>query len=591
MSGLRDSLDLLARSQRSRYLWLIPLVLAASGLELVGAALVLLLLSTLTGQTESLDLPIVGALPLDALGEPAQATFILALATAAFFALRGGAHVFRVYAQNRVIQNLGVDLATRLVEGYLRAPYPFHLQRSSADLIRNGHQAVGELVGRVLTPIITIAAEAFIVVAMVVLLLTVAPLATIAAALVLGLAAVLLLRIVQPMLRRAGQTAHAMNRDTLETLQASLLGIREVQLLGRESAFGARYRNARHSLARSNYVSSTIHALPGVTMELALIAFVLAALGIANLQGQTAGDALPVVGLFAYAGIRVQPSLQKIIGGLNDIKFSSAPIEDLRRDLRAIDVYEPAPVDVQPLPFRRSMDAEGVTFRYEGATRDALLDVSVSLERGSFIGICGPTGGGKSTLVDLLCGLLEPTQGRITIDGTDLRQVTRRWQRAIGVVPQMGFLTNESLRENIALGVPPDKIDEDAVREAVDRAQLAEVVASLPDGLGTVIGERGIRLSGGQRQRVAIARALYRRPKVLVFDEGTSALDVTTERALMAAIDRLRGEHTIIAVAHRLATVRDADRILVIEGGRITGQAPYDDLVVHHPAFRALAGG
>jgi ATP-binding cassette, subfamily B, bacterial PglK len=209
---------------------------------------------------------------------------------------------------------------------------------------------------------------------------------------------------------------------------------------------------------------------------------------------------------------------------------------------------------------------------------------------GEQVGICGPTGGGKTTLTDVITGLLQPTAGRVTVDGRDLVEFDRNWQANLGIVAQMVFLTDDTLRRNIALGIPDEQIDDDALREAVKLAQLESFVAELPEGLDTTVGERGVRVSGGQRQRIAIARALYRKPEVLIFDEGTSALDNATEAQLMASIEALRGKHTIILVAHRLSTVRHSDRIVFLEHGRMTGTGTYDELRETNVAFREMAG-
>ena len=242
----------------------------------------------------------------------------------------------------------------------------------------------------------------------------------------------------------------------------------------------------------------------------------------------------------------------------------------------------------ETLVLRDRWEVEEVNFTYEGADRPALEEVTLTIAPGEVVGICGPTGGGKTTLVDVITGLLEPTSGRVSVDGHDLREYDREWQRNLGIVPQMIFLTDESLRRNIALGVPTREIDETAVREAVELAQLSSFVDSLPAGLDTVVGERGVRVSGGQRQRIAIARALYRRPQVLIFDEGTSALDNQTEADLMRALERLRGDHTIVLVAHRLSTVRDCDRIVFLDKGRIAGLGTYDVLAETNAGFRRL---
>jgi ATP-binding cassette, subfamily B, bacterial PglK len=228
---------------------------------------------------------------------------------------------------------------------------------------------------------------------------------------------------------------------------------------------------------------------------------------------------------------------------------------------------------------------------YEGAAAPALSGVNIDICRGDVIGICGPTGGGKSTLADLITGLLTPTGGCVTVDGIDLKGHEQSWFKSLGVVPQMVFLIDDTLRRNIALGIDDDKIDKAALREAVDLAQLRGYVNSLPLQLDTEVGERGIRVSGGQRQRVAIARALYRNPEVLIFDEGTSALDNATESILMSSLERLRGGHTIILVAHRLSTVRNCDTIIYLEDGRVSATGTYQELETSSEGFRALAQG
>jgi ATP-binding cassette, subfamily B, bacterial PglK len=245
---------------------------------------------------------------------------------------------------------------------------------------------------------------------------------------------------------------------------------------------------------------------------------------------------------------------------------------------------------VEPLPFHQELRLERVTFRYEQADRDALQGIDLVIHPGEQIGICGPTGGGKTTLTDIITGLLDPTSGRVTVDDRDLVDVEREWQANLGIVAQMVFLTDDALRRNVALGVPDDKVDDAALREAVKLAQLEPFVADLPEGLDTIVGERGVRVSGGQRQRIAIARALYRKPEILIFDEGTSALDNATEAQMMSAIEQLRGEHTIILVAHRLSTVRNADRIVFLEDGRATGIGSFDELRTTNTVFREMAG-
>jgi ATP-binding cassette, subfamily B, bacterial PglK len=568
---------------------LILLALVSSGFEILGAALVYLLITLIAEPGAEASLPLLGNVTEMAGLE--EETFLLGLAAlmGGFFLLRAIVHVGEFYLQNRVGHTAGARLATRLVEGYLLMPYAFHLQRSSSDLIRNSHQAVSELVTQIFIPMIRVAASTILVIAMLAFLFAIAPAATGMAILVIGGTAVLMLHFVQPQLKRLGKVRHQTERETLRNLQEALHSIRDIKILGRERSFARRYRKARVRLARANYLGSTASDLPKTIMELALLGFILLVFVTAIAMGEGSEGTLSMLGLFAYAGLRIQPSLQKIVAGLNKLKFATAPLDDLHHDLLAIESLESSEEDVDQLAFRHELKLQDVSFRYEGADVDALKGIDLVVRPGEVIGICGPTGGGKTTLMDIATGLLPPSSGLVTVDGQDLRAHARSWYRGLGVVPQMVGLTDESLRRNIAFGLAKADIDEAAVDEAVELAQLRDFIDSLPNGLDTVVGERGVRISGGQRQRLAIARALYRRPDVLIFDEGTSALDNTTERELMRALERLRGERTILLVAHRLTTVREADRIVFVQKGRCTGQGTYDELLASHADFRALA--
>jgi ABC-type multidrug transport system fused ATPase/permease subunit len=587
---LRKTAKLIGPGQWRRWVLLVGLAITVSGFEMLGAVLVYLLVDLASDPTASVELPVVGDIRRffpDADDETVLVS--LAVVLGVFFLIRAGVRVGAAYVEARVAHNAGARLSNRLVAGYLNLPYVFHLQRNSAELIRNGHQAVQAVVNQVFLPVIYIIAESFLVIGLVAVMLFIAPVASAIAVGVIGLSAVLLLLVIQPRMKGLGRVAHATNLETLGTLQQSLHGIRDVKLLAKERFFSRAYSRSRLAMARALYMQRTLAELPRTILELSLIGFIIIFFATTIVSGTNASASLSVLGLFAYVGLRLQPSIQKIIGGLNSLKFASAPLDDLYDDLSTVDRTPPSG-SVEPIAFNDSIVLKDVSFRYDEAHRDALHSVDLVISRGEEIGICGPTGGGKTTLVDIICGLIAPTSGRITVDGKDLQDRTRDWQANLGVVPQAVFLLDDTLRRNIALGVSDNQIDDGALREAVDFAQLRSFVDSLPNGLDTKVGERGVRISGGERQRIAIARALYRRPEVLIFDEGTSALDNTTEAALMGALGHLRDHHTIILVAHRLSTVKESDRVLFVENGSITGEGSYDDLMAHHPSFRVMTG-
>lgn len=591
LTTVRRAFRMIEPGSRGRWWLLIVLAVCVSILEMGGALLVYVLLEMVVNPTGAIVLPVIGDVRALA-PEVGHDQLLLGtlIVMGAFFVFRGLVKIGSKYAQYRVAHNAGARLSNRLVEGYLQMPYAAHLQRNSAELIRNSVKAVDELVVGIYIPIIKVVGESLLLVGILAVLLTVSPIATLLAIVVVGGAAALLLLVIQPRMKRIGRTSHELSKRTLRSLQQSLRGIRDVKILHRERFFAREFARDRVRFARARYLRSTAIALPTVVIELALIGFILLFFGFVVVSGADSQSALSILGLFGYAALRLQPSLQQVVSGLNEIKHAAAPLDDLYVDLETLGMERiPSEGSVEPLPFRESLTLSNVSFRYEEADQPALRDINLTIHPGEQIGICGPTGGGKTTLVDLMTGLLAPTKGRITVDANDLGDHVRAWQRNLGVVPQMVFLTDDTLRRNIALGVPDRQIDQEALQEAVEMAQLSEFVATLPKGLETTVGEAGVRLSGGQRQRVAIARALYRRSSVLVFDEGTSALDNATEASLMDAIESLRGDHTVILIAHRLATVRKCDRVVFVEGGGIEGVDTFAALQRENERFRLMA--
>jgi ABC-type multidrug transport system fused ATPase/permease subunit len=295
-------------------------------------------------------------------------------------------------------------------------------------------------------------------------------------------------------------------------------------------------------------------------------------------QNRSLDAVLPTLGLFTAVAFRLMPSANRVLTSIQTLRYLGPTVDVLHAEF-ALVVPEPAEARhaIQPAPAKLTLDA--VHYSYPGATGKALSGVSLSIERGHSVGLIGASGAGKSTLVDILLGLLTPDSGTVQLDGAVIQKRLRDWQDQIGYVPQTIFLTDDTLRRNVAFGLPNGRIDDAAVRRAISASQLDSLVASLPDGLDTVVGERGIRLSGGQRQRIGIARALYHDPAVLVLDEATSSLDTATEREVMQAVRALRRGKMIIIVAHRLSTVADCDNLYRLEGGRVVAEGSPSTLV------------
>lgn len=575
---------LIGPGHRWRWLALVGLALLVTMAEAFGAGLIFLLLGLITDPRNTPELPVVGDIARFAPGvDQSRLVIVVAVAIAIFFLCRSALVFFQTYVQQRIVQNAGAKLATQLMRGYLAMSYEDHLHRNSSELIRNALQSVQSVVSNALVPAVRLLAEIFVICGLLIVLVLVSPLATALAVGLFGPLIWLLMRTVHPRVRHLGRVAQRTVGENLQIAQQSLEGIRDVTLLGRDRYFVQEFARSRKQYARAQYLRASLAELIPALAESLLVVFIVAFFVISLIAGEDAGGTLSTLGVFAYAGLRLQPSLRKIAAALNNLKFGSAAVDDVYADVHrfASDVSPSA----ERMPLRERLEFDGVTFNYQGTTHAAIRDVNFTVQPGAAIGICGPTGGGKSTLIDLVAGLLVPTEGRVMVDGRSIHEDIAAWHRQLGVVSQSIFLLDGTVRANIALGFSPEDVDEERLLEAVNLAQLNSVIAGLPEGLETVVGERGTRLSGGQRQRVAIARALYRRPDVLLLDEGTSALDNETEEELIAALERLRGKHTIFLVAHRLTSVRNCDRILVVEDGRISDSGTFEELTHRHRLF------
>ena len=596
MTFIRKYLAFVEPGRRARWAGLVLMALVVGAFEAVGAVLIYLMLRLVAEPGAELSVPLLGDLNAAFPGlDSAALITAAALSIAAFFLVRAGVVVGQAYLQGRVAERTGLRLASRLLRGYLAMPYPFHVRRNSAELLRNVVESAHEVMAAVLVPVVKLISETLIILALGVVLLMTAPLALAVAAIVFAPVVLVLLRVVQPRLAALGRTSHELAETTLKSVQQGLHGFRDVKVLGRERYFHDRFYGAREGIARAQYLRRTLDEVPRVTLETAMVLFVAVALLVALQADQSPQESLAVLGLFGYAALRILPSLNRLVMQLNAIRFGGAAASKVYEELGVIEAERGRPAEMAPaaedrLPLRHQIRVEGVRFRYEGSDTDALSGIDLAIRRGESIGLAGASGAGKTTLVDVILGLLPPASGQVTVDGTDIQTCLPAWHRSLGVVPQSVYLVDDTLRRNIALGLEDREIDEERVTDAVRLAQLTSFVRALPRGLDTEVGERGVRVSGGQRQRVAIARALYRQPDTLIFDEGTSALDNLTEAELIAELEGLRGEHTLIIVAHRLTTVRRCDRVVLMDAGRIVANGPYDELLEHSPEFQNLAG-
>jgi ABC-type multidrug transport system fused ATPase/permease subunit len=451
----------------------------------------------------------------------------------------------------------------------------------------------------VIRPGIDVVAHGTVLMAIIVLLILVDPVLALGVAGVIGSVYAAIYIGVRGFLQRIGKDRVRANQDRFTAAGEALGGIKDVKLLGREHAYLSRFRGPSMRFAKHQAASQVLGQVPKFLIEaigfggiIVLTLVLMAANG--GVSGGGLGSVLPVLGLYAFAGYRMLPAAQQVYQGIAQLRFGSAAVDtvydDLHRRASLAEIHKTAPAAVQP---EREIALAQVIYRYPRATQSALAYINLTIPVGSSVGLVGSTGAGKTTLVDVILGLLRPTEGTITVDDEAVTDENlRAWQGALGYVPQDIFLTDATVIENIAFGIDSEKIDAKQVERCARMAQVHDFVTQeMPQGYDTIVGERGVRLSGGQRQRIGIARALYHDPDTLVFDEATSALDTVTERAVMEAIDALHHQKSIILIAHRLSRGAGCDQVVLLDDGRVEASGEFDALRAANQRFRQMAVG
>lgn len=487
-------------------------------------------------------------------------------------------------------------LAQRLLTAYLHQPYSFFLNRSSGELAKNTLAEVGQFVNGFLMPCLMVASKLFTLVAIITLLFgTNAKLAMGSFFLFGGLYATIFFT-VKKRLNRAGEVRVVTNKIRFKLALEALGGIKIVKLHGHESTYLSRFWKASGSFAKSQVLESALSRIPRYLVEaIAIVGVLFLALttiiATGGLENGAFSKLLPTFGVFIYSTVRLLPTTQGIYSGVARAKAGVASVNRIHSDFMACSRNKRPKRNQQSLTLKHSIQLADVCFTYPRAAKPALSDINATIKKGKSLGIVGSTGAGKTTLVDVLLGLFEPTSGHLLMDSQAInKKLIPAWQKILGYVPQEIFLTDQSIERNIAFGLEPEEIDGEWVRACAKMAHIHDFVMSeLPNGYKTEIGERGVRLSGGQRQRIGIARTLYSKPEVIVFDEATSALDNKTERQVMEAINCLQGNKTLILIAHRLSTVANCDQIMLLNKGKIEAIGTYQSLLKTSTSFRELA--
>ena len=463
-------------------------------------------------------------------------------------------------------------LSTRLLTTYLSEPYTFHLNKNIAELQRSMQEDTG-LFTQVLMHTLQLIAEVVVCIVLGVYLFTVSNSITVVIVGLLILCVVLFTKITKRFTEQLGKEAQVYKGKLYQWVNQSLGGVKEVKVLNREEFFVSSYKKYYGLYIKGVRINRLLSITPKYMVEAVCMTGLLIAIILKLNFGHGELDTfIPQLATFAVAAFRLLPSVGRINEHVNNILYAVPSVDLIYGDLKGIEDYQESKGEEEgkEWSFEHGITAKHITYAYPNTDTNVLEDANCVIPKGKTVAFIGSSGAGKTTMADIILGLLAPQRGKILVDDIDVFKNLTMWHHQIGYIPQVIYLSDDTIRNNIAFGIHEDQIDEEAVRTALKKAQLAEFVDTLPDGLDTIVGDRGVRLSGGQRQRIGIARALYHDPEILVLDEATSALDNETETAVMEAIESLQGSKTLIIIAHRLTTIQNADIIYEVGDGKVT---------------------
>jgi len=589
MKIIKTFFDLLTPRERRNLYLLFCGVLVMAGLEVVSVASIMPFLSVAADPATVHENPYLSWV-FETLGFADTNTFLIALGLGALLALviSNAFIVLTTWALYRYAWGRNHSLSRRLLRSYLYRPYEYFLTRNSAELGKNILEEIKEIVNTMLIPGLKGGAKCVVALFILGFLVFFDPAVALMVAAVLGLAYTGIYFVVKSRLDAYGEKRVETNTQRYQFVSEAFGGIKEVKLRGKEDAFLEQYNDPSKWYSRYQARYKIIRRAPRYILEAVAFGGIILIAVYLIVMRENIGQVIPMLGLYAFAGYRLMPALQQGFKGIASARFNIAALKKIHEDLQKraeqkqhVFTNGPSVASETPLTLDDRLVLDELSFTYPGTKEPAIRELSLEIPAHTTVGFVGQTGSGKTTTVDLILGLLRPQQGMISVDSTPIQgdAIIRRWQQTIGYVPQQIYLADDTVARNIAFGVPEEEIDMDAVRDAARRAQINDFITNeLPDQWNTVAGERGVKLSGGQRQRIGIARALYHRPSVLVFDEATSALDQATEASVMEAIYALEGNHTILMIAHRLSTVKQADNIVMLEGGRKVGEGAYEKL-------------
>ncbi len=574
--------SILSAHQKLRIFELAVLMVIGGLLELCSVSLILPFMDAVMSPQETMQKPYV-QLVCRIFDLQIAKTFLVftAIVLACVYIFKNVYLLLQMNVQNRFVYGNMLAMQRRVLDSYLNKPYEYFLGVSSGEIVRVMNTDIPN-VFNLLSTLIFLFTELVVSTMLIAAIFIYSPLITLCMGGVMGFLLIVISAVIKPLLRRAGENLQYSGKDMNKWLLQSIQGIKEVKITGKEAFFQENFDTSGQVYVTSMRKHGLLSTVPRFLIEAFSMSTIFIVIALLIYRDYSLETIVPMLSAVAMAAIRLLPSVNRISSSMANAAYYEPMLDKLIESLKDIDgsgtvslagnvdaVHDDGG-DVTSAPLRESIEFREISFHYPDAENDVLSHASMTIRRGESVGIVGASGAGKTTAIDILLGLLHPQKGQVLADGADISEDVRSWHRQIGYIPQMIFMLDDTIRANVAFGVAREAVNDEVVWQALEEASLADFVRGLPEGLDTEIGERGVRLSGGQRQRIGIARALYRKPDVLVLDEATSALDNETEREIMASIERLQGQKTMIIIAHRLTTIEQCDHVYRVEGGRIT---------------------
>ena len=579
---IKSVLSLLERKEKVQLLFLIAGSILLGIIEVLGVSSIMPFIAV-ASQPELIRTNEYLAAIYSALNFSSDRSFLVALGMLmlVFIIIRNAYLGFFHYAQTRFTSMRRHSLSLKLFKVYISQKYPFFLNKNSYEFVKNVINEIDHMVNGAILQIVNLITYIFQIILLSAFLFYINPFTTLLITSALVFVYGLIFFVIKKEVRRLGKERYRMNTLRMRVVNEAFWGIKETKITGCEKSFVSSFTEPSKQLSKNYTKEEVIGVIPKYILEIVAFSSILLFIMVTILKSEDFTKVISSISVYAYAGYRLMPSVQSLFRAFSKFKYSMPAatkiVQEFQNRFAERDLIEDA---ASRMDFSREIGLNTVTFTYAGTTTSVLKDINLTIPVNTLVGFAGKTGSGKTTLVDIILGLLIPQEGSILIDGTPVTSANiRNWQQNLGYVPQSIYLSNDTIASNIAFGHIGDTIDFKAVRDAAKMAQIDDFIMNeLPEQYETKIGERGIRLSGGQRQRIGIARALYRNPSVLVMDEATSALDNQTEKDVMAAIDGLSGKKTIILIAHRLSTLKKCDQIFYLEKGVITRRGTYEEL-------------